>query len=405
MLTHGELFAGISGFGLGFGRSDIKTLWHVEIDKNCQHVLRRHYPDAQIFSDVRECGKHNLEHVDIISFGSPCQNLSVAGNRQGLKGEQSGLFYEAIRIVKELRPTLAIWENVPGAFSTNNGRDFAAVLSAFQECGASDIAWATLDAQYFGVPLRRRRIFLVADFGGERAAEILFESASSTGYIETSREARKDITGVLSSRTKSGFPGTDESCGGFVIPVSMCLSSRQERIDAESQTLVIAQNGSDIQVGTQLGAVTAGQAKQTTGDLVAYTIQSNDGGNHRRKDRPEGGLYINETDKALTVGSTDLTCVAYNWQSGGDTRLSFGLPNLQANQVPAVGVRRLTPVECCRLQGFPDDWNEWGVDEGEDRIEISDSTRYRQLGNAVCVSVAEYIGKQIVKILTKGEEN
>ena len=163
-LTHGELFAGISGFGQGFARVGIKTVWHVEIDDKCRVILGHHYPDTLLLDDVKECGKHNLPPVDVISFGTPCQDLSVAGKRKGLKGERSGLFFEGIRIVDELQPAFAVWENVPGAFSSNSGRDFASVLAAFRECGARDIAWRVLDAQYFGVAQRRRRVFVVADF-------------------------------------------------------------------------------------------------------------------------------------------------------------------------------------------------------------------------------------------------
>ena len=125
-------------------------------------------------------------------------------------------------------------------------------------------------------------------------------------------------------------------------------------------------------------------------EFIAYTIQTNDGGDHRRKDRPHGGMYVKEADASLTLGSSDQTVVAYNWQSGGDVRLSFGKPNLQAHQVPAVGVRRLTPTEAERIQGFPDDWT--------DVNGMSDSARYRMLGNAVAVPVAEWIGRRIMAV-------
>src|SRR5690606_1758225 len=118
----------------------------------------------------------------VITFGSPCQDLSVAGKRAGLDGERSSMFFEALRVFREMReatnggsPALVVWENVPGAFSSNGGRDFAYVLAGLAELGAVDIAWRVLDAQYFGVAQRRRRVFVIADFGGERAAEILFE--------------------------------------------------------------------------------------------------------------------------------------------------------------------------------------------------------------------------------------
>lgn len=206
MLTHGELFAGIGGFGVGFESAGIVTKWRVEIDNAARSVLRKRYPNDVLMRDVRECGRHNLEPVDIISFGSPCQDLSVAGKRAGLDGARSGLFFEAIRIVSELRPTLGIWENVPGAFSSNSGRDFIAVLRAFHDIGARDIAWRVVDAQYDGVAQRRNRVFVVADFGGERAGEILFKCACMCGHPAPSREAGK---GVAHSVTAS--PG---GCSG-----------------------------------------------------------------------------------------------------------------------------------------------------------------------------------------------
>src|SRR5689334_1470137 len=133
-LTHGELFAGISGFGLGFERAGIETRWAVEIDPACRRVLAHHHPDAALYDDVREVGAHNLEPVDVITFGSPCQDLSVAGKRQGFDGERSGLYFEAVRIIRELNPRYAIWENVPGAFSSAGGADFAAALAALVGC-------------------------------------------------------------------------------------------------------------------------------------------------------------------------------------------------------------------------------------------------------------------------------
>src|SRR5437016_3676006 len=120
----GELFAGIGGFGLAFERTGFEVAWQVEIDKDCNRVLATHWPNVERFEDVRDVGAHNLAPVDVITFGSPCQDLSLAGKRGGLNAERSGLFFEAIRIIRELRPAIAVWENVPGAFSSNDGRDF-----------------------------------------------------------------------------------------------------------------------------------------------------------------------------------------------------------------------------------------------------------------------------------------
>ena len=207
-MTLGSLFAGIGGFDLGFERAGFKTRWQVEIDKSAQGVLRRHFPDAKLHSDVREVGAHNLEPVDVLTFGSPCQNLSRGGDRTGLQGERSGLFHEAVRVIRELRerhnkPDFAIWENVPGAFSSNGGGDFAVVLQELADIGAVDIAWRVLDSQGFGVPQRRRRIFLVADFGGERAADVLAVSQGGTGHPAAGGKKKRALARAADSSAAS----------------------------------------------------------------------------------------------------------------------------------------------------------------------------------------------------------
>ena len=213
-LTHGALFMGIDGFGYGFAQSGIETRWGVEIDATCRSVVRRHNPDIMLLDDVCTSGAHNLTPVDIISYGSPCQDLSLAGRRKGLAGERSGLFFEAIRIIRELRPAIAIWENVPGALSSNGGQDFGAALNALADAGALDICWRVLDAQWFGVPQRRRRIFVVADFVGCRAASILFEPEGVSGYSPTRRETRARpttgaATGIASDLRAQSADGAD----------------------------------------------------------------------------------------------------------------------------------------------------------------------------------------------------
>ena len=195
-MTLGSLFAGVGGFDLGFERAGFRTVWQCEIDKAAQSVLRRHFPQAVLHSDVCEVGAHNLEPVDVITYGSPCVDLSVAGLRAGLEGERSGLFHEAVRVIREMRerygkPDFAIWENVIGAFSSNEGRDFVAVIESLANCGAVDIAWRVVNSRYWGVAQQRRRVFLVADFAGERAAEILDLAASGSWNTTKSQKARK----------------------------------------------------------------------------------------------------------------------------------------------------------------------------------------------------------------------
>lgn len=213
-LTLGSLFDGSGGFPLGGLISGIIPLWSSEIEPFCIRVTSKRLPQVKHYGNVSDIDGGEIEPVDIITFGSPCQDMSVAGKRSGLDGERSCLFYEAVRIIKEMRcktngkyPRFVVWENVPGAFSSNKGEDFKAVLEAICKiksetfdvpkpekwsnsgCIVADdfsLAWRVLDAQYWGVPQRRKRIYLVADFADECAGKILFESESLSGYSEKS---------------------------------------------------------------------------------------------------------------------------------------------------------------------------------------------------------------------------
>ena len=174
-MKQGSLFTGIGGFDLGFERAGFETTWQVEIEPVCHRILEKHWPGVLRFHDIKDVRVRDLPEVDVITFGSPCQNLSIVGNRKGLEGEQSQLFYEATRILFEMQPAFAVWENVPGALSSNNGRDFLAVLREMEKCGYRNLCWRVLDAQYFGVPQGRQRIFLVGGLGDRDPREILFE--------------------------------------------------------------------------------------------------------------------------------------------------------------------------------------------------------------------------------------
>ena len=221
VLTLGSLFDGIGGFCYAAqltGR--IKPIWAAEVEPNCIDITRYRFKDVMHVGSVTELKGDEIQPVDIITFGSPCQDLSVAGGRKGLKGNRSGLFLEAIRIIEEMRlatngkyPTFVIWENVPGAFSSRNGEDFRTVLKKITKTdipmpasgkwssagmvrgGEVDAAWRILDAQFWGVPQRRKRIYLVGDFGGQRAGEILFKSESLLGYTPKSKGEREEVTG------------------------------------------------------------------------------------------------------------------------------------------------------------------------------------------------------------------
>ncbi|MCC8093749.1 MAG: DNA cytosine methyltransferase [Akkermansia sp.] len=234
-LTLGSLFDGSGGFPLGGLLAGITPVWASEIEPFPIRVTTKRMPFIKHYGDVSAMDGGKIEPVDIITFGSPCQDMSVAGKRSGLDGERSGLFYEAVRIIKEMRcatngkyPRYAVWENVPGAFSSNGGEDFKAVLEALFSVKSEavsvprperwpsageilgdgcSLAWRVLDAQYWGVPQRRKRIYLVADFAGGSAGKILFESEGVSGYSAEGFRAWQRAAG--SAAAGAGEPGGD----------------------------------------------------------------------------------------------------------------------------------------------------------------------------------------------------
>lgn len=238
-LTLGSLFDGSGGFPLGGWISGITPLWSSEIEPFPIRVTTKRFPNMKHYGDVSKLNGAELPPVDIITFGSPCQDMSITGKRAGLDGNRSSLFHEAIRIIKEMRgatnekyPRYIVWENVPGAFSSNKGKDFKAVLESICSIKADsvsipeppkgkwtgagyvdvatgfDIAWRTVDAQYWGVPQRRKRIYLVADFANGCAGKILFESEGLSGYsAESFRAWQRAAACVESSTGKAGGIG------------------------------------------------------------------------------------------------------------------------------------------------------------------------------------------------------
>lgn len=238
-LTLGSLFDGIGGFPLAAQRCGIKTVWASEIEPNCVDITKRHFPRMAHLGDITKIDGGKIPPVDIISFGSPCQDLSTAGKQKGLSGERSGLFLDAVRIIYEMRratngryPTFIIWENVSGAFSSNRGRDFKIVLEKITNTnipmpcsgkwatagmvrgqrGGANVAWRLLDSQFWGVPQRRKRIFLVGDFRAERAPEILFKCESELGYTESRRPPRERIAAAFASDFEVAGGITENSC-------------------------------------------------------------------------------------------------------------------------------------------------------------------------------------------------
>jgi DNA (cytosine-5)-methyltransferase 1 len=217
-LTGVSLFAGVGGFDLAMERNGVEVVANVEIDKQCQKVLAKHFPKAKQFSDITDVKGSDLIGAGfepsrgIITGGFPCQDLSVAGKRAGLVGERSGLFWEIARLIEETKTEWFILENVPGLLTSNKGKDFGVVIGTMADIGYS-LAWRVLDAQYFGVPQRRRRVFIVGRRTGDglSSAEVLFKSEGLRRNTTQSKQAGQDTaTSTARSFGQSSFAGYTE---------------------------------------------------------------------------------------------------------------------------------------------------------------------------------------------------
>ena len=353
-MTLGSLFDGSGGFPLGGVLAGITPIWASEIEPFPIRVTTARFPNMKHYGDISTIDGSELEPVDIISFGSPCQNLSVAGKREGLDGDRSSLFYEAIRIVKEMReatngkyPRYIVWENVPGAFSSNKGEDFKAVLteickvkdeqvsiskpSKWENAGrimgdSFSIAWRLLDAQYWGVPQRRQRIYLVADFDGGSAGKILFESEGLSGYsaqgFQSWQNAANGITegvgetgetdslmfenhsqdtryrGPLAvAQTVSSTYGTGGNNQPFVVQAPKTL---KVRCGCEG-------GGKGALIQDNLSATLSTNNDQTLFQPRAYGVCAKNS-NSMKSDNPNSGFYEADTSRCLDANGGNPTC-------------------------------------------------------------------------------------------------
>lgn len=536
-LTEGSLFAGIGGWTIACAKFGVKSLWASEIDPFPIEVMQRHFPDVEQVGDINKLSGFTLPPVDILTAGSPCQDLSVAGKREGLTGERSGLFVKAVQIFREMReatngryPRYFIWENVPGALSSNRGLDFKAVLEAITEAEVPvppskkwaaagmvrgekcELAWRILDAQYWGVPQRRRRIFLVADFGGSSAAKILFKPEKLPGYLEARKDAwERAAVSAEAGTPQAGTPAGEEdvTANAFALcskhsngmnsdsPYGMSYETAKSRtLDCnggnpacnQGGMLVVSKKSECFEEGSPEGvprmhgdiaptlkAQTGGQRKpcvlektevrcfeprsqdgvprlhgtisptlntmqggqrqpcvymQETrvfeprsrdrvprvGGTVVPTLTSNQGGGQRqpciyteqkaasadtycvqgsiidRKDKNGAQGKGWEEDVSFTLNTKDRHVVAGERVIGSLCADDYkGVNNQLVNQgklhTDTSGVRRLTPLECERLQGLPDNWTAPG----------SDARRYRAIGNGMAQPCPDFVIGSLVR--------
>ena len=358
-LTLGSLFDGSGGFPLGGLISGITPIWSSEIEPFPIRVTTKRLPQVKHYGDISKMNGAEIEPVDIITFGSPCQDMSIAGKRDGLGGSRSSLFYEAVRIIKEMRcktngqkPRFIVWENVPGAFSSNKGEDFRAVLE--EVCKIKDesvsvpkpnkwnragkimgdgfsVAWRQFDAQFWGVPQRRKRIYLVADFAGWCAGKILFESEGLSGYSKTSisswqgsaaniRESTEDASiglmfenhgqdsrykGPLDvSQTVLSTYGTGGNNQPFIVED---MKSFDVRLTSEG---TINARNNVYETDTSRTIDTGGNSPDSNQGgvaVVAYGICSKDS-NSMKSDNPNSGFYEADTSRTLDSNGGNPSC-------------------------------------------------------------------------------------------------
>lgn len=499
-LSLGSLFDGIGGFPLAAQRSGIKTVWASEIDPTCIEITKRHFPRLLHLGDITQIHGGEIPPVDIISFGSPCQDLSSAGAQVGIDGERSGLFHQAIRIIYEMReatngryPTFIIWENVNGAFGSNNGNDFRTVLEKITNAsismpssgrwanagmvggcrGGASVAWRQLDSQYWGVPQRRKRIFLVGDFRANRAPQILFECESLLGYVAKSGKERETVAATIIGgiETSSGIDsgkcvvdfgrtadrvyinadtaraitatdgGGGSATGLYLLPtvidtshaddvirVSEICPTLQSRMHKGGNNVLLAEGEPithpiNLQVatrynklgeGTGLGVADAGQPAYTLQAAHSHAVFAVYPIRDPSLNQNSNGFIISpEGHPAPTLSTIDRHAIAVCYAPGGHGGFYEGVGTLRASAgkhgsssanllvifqkiafYVRYALRKLMPLECERLQGFPDCWTKYNATGGV----IADTPRYTALGNSLAVPCAERVFRGIVAV-------
>ncbi len=379
-----------------------------EIEKFPSQVLSHHYPETPNWGDMTKFKEWPDANVDVLVGGTPCQSFSVAGLRKGLDDPRGNLMLTYLAIAAKYRPKWVVWENVPGVLSSNGGLDFASFLRGLGECGYG-FAYRVLNAQYFGVPQRRRRVFVVGCLGDWRnAAAVLFEQHSLQGHPAPSRKKGESVAGTFKARANSGGWGSDVdlAAGNYMQPVAKCLTTSCQRNDAETETLV-TQPTYSLQ-----GAGVTSQNSQGSGwnEEVSFTLSTVDVHgvaqpipidtmNHigRKDSHSLGDFEPGAPSYTLTKGHSHAvaqpiapTLTAANNPSRSP-QASEVTDQIAAVYATSMAVRRLTPVECERLQGFPDGYTDIKL-KGKP---TPDGPRYKALGNSMAVPVMRWIGQRI----------
>ena len=422
-LTFVELFAGVGGMSRGLETAGWRCVGHAEWDAHARAVLRTQWPAVPLWGDVSQLNGHDIVQevgpFTMLTFGAPCQDFSIAGKRSGMDGERSVLVLDALRIWEESQAPFALYENVVGMLSSNKGEDFAGILSVFVgdavavpargwKGGGGIVrgrrgvaAWRVLDAQYFGVPQRRRRVFVL----GTRdprvdPAQVLSLLEGVSGHPAPRRAPRQGVATDAGASLALTF---DARGNGDGVVVNALTGDHNNRVT--DYTAIILRNR-EGKPGDGKGPLLSEGKRLTLGtsnDQVVFMVDKQTGLS------TEGIAPTLKTDlshqmgpvlaPALTMGAhTDAlapTLGARDYKGPG----SYLNGALQASAVVAGVPRRLTPVECERLMGWPDDWTAQGLDEQGRAYALSDTARYKACGNGVASPVAAWIGFRLREVL------
>ncbi len=376
-MIYGSVCSGIEAATVAWHSLGWKPAFFSEIENFPRAVLKHHYPETPLHGDFTTIGENDYGTINLLVGGTPCQSFSIAGLRKGMDDDRGNLALEFIRLARRKNARWVLWENVPGVLSSSEGRDFTSFIRGLRECGYS-VACRILDAKYFGVPQRRRRIFVVGYLGGwQYPAAVLFEQAGLRGDIKAVGKAGKDVAATLKGGSGNrGYADPSDGNGGGLV------------LSNTAKTLMARHNKQDPKLENY---------------IVSYGIQANI--IDRKPENGGNGLGFSE-ETAPTLTKMDRHAVApcvfepgATSRLGGAGRVSETCSTLRSemgDNQPAVltasGIRRLTPIECERLQGFPDNYTNIPYNK---KPHSSDAPRYKALGNSMAVPVMRWLGERI----------
>jgi len=373
-MIYGSVCSGIEAASVAWHPLGWKAAFVSEIDNFPRAVLAHHYPEVPLHGDFTTIQDGDYRPIDLLVGGTPCQSFSIAGLRGGLDDDRGNLALEFLKLAQRLRPRWVVWENVPGVLSSNGGRDFGSILAGLGEVGYG-FAYRVLDAQYFGLAQRRKRVFVVGYLGDwRRAAAVLFEREGLSGNPAPRREAREDVAPTLDVRAGRSGETTFHTSGGLAINTS----DGAPRLSNITATLDCA--------GTT-GRGSSQRIDVLTFDTTQITSPQN--GSNPKPGDPCHPLTAKGHVPAVAFGAQNSS------HQGDGVSLDF-CPTLDKSKTPGVltasAVRRLTPTECERLQGFPDSYTDipW-----RGNANAPDGPRYKALGNSMAVPCMRWIGERI----------